>query len=164
MAMFQQISAACRRLDAQLLIAHCGGLNRAQERTLQERGATWVTDYAPQQWVLEQADVLVTHGGLNTVMDSIAARTPMLVMPVAFDQPGVAARVRYRGLGEQLHRRAGASAIHASLLRLLDQPTDPLLEVSAQLNSAGGINRASDVIEAVVRTHAPVVARTTHDL
>ncbi|WP_277302705.1 glycosyltransferase, partial [Pseudomonas viridiflava] len=69
LGMFKQMVVACQRLNAQLLIAHCGGLDAAQEQTLRQIGDVRVTAFAPQQWVLEQADVVITHGGLNTVMD-----------------------------------------------------------------------------------------------
>ncbi|SDH05408.1 glycosyltransferase, MGT family [Pseudomonas flavescens] len=148
--LFERIAKACRRLDGQLLIAHCGKLDAAQERRLIERGATWVTDFAPQQWALEQADAVITHGGLNTVMDAIAARTPMLVMPIAFDQQGVAARVAYRGVGSQLSRRASASRIEGALRALLAQPLPGFDPLSAELQQAGGAPRAADIVEAAL--------------
>lgn len=158
LGMFRQIAQACRRLNAQLLVAHCGGLTDAQARSLTRSGATWVTDFAPQQWALEKADAVVTHGGLNTVMDAIVARTPMLVMPIGFDQPGVAARVSYRGLGVQLSRRARARKIQDRLAQLLDHPRQAMDRLAAELEHAGGTAKAADIVEAVVRTGQPVLA------
>jgi zeaxanthin glucosyltransferase len=158
MGLFEQIAMACRQLDGQLLIAHCGLLDAAQERRLRDYGATWVTDFAPQQWALQQADAVVTHGGLNTVMDAIAAATPMLVMPIAFDQPGVAARVRHHGLGQQLHRRARSSRIARVLREVLQTPTHAFAPLSAELAGAGGTLKAADIIEIAVTTRQPVLA------
>ncbi|CAG8863328.1 Zeaxanthin glucosyltransferase [Pseudomonas fluorescens] len=148
--MFEQIATACRRLGAQLLVAHCGKLGRAHERRLVERGATWVTDFAPQQWALEQADAVVTHGGLNTVMDAIAARTPLLVMPIAFDQHGVAARVSHHKLGVKLHRWARAPRIAEALEGLLTKRAPALDALAAELQQAGGAPKAADIVEAVL--------------
>lgn len=156
-AMFKQIAMACRQLDAQVLIAHCGGLGSVDERRLQQAGATWVTDFAPQQWALEQADAVVSHGGLNTVMDAVAASTPMLIMPVAFDQPGVAARVSHSGIGLRLSRRAGASRIAAHLRRLMAHPIEPLQAMARSLAMAGGVQKAADIVEAAVGGGRPVV-------
>jgi len=164
MGMFKQIAMACQRLEAQLFIAHCGGLDSAQEQTLKQMGATWVTAFAPQQEVLQRADAVITHGGLNTVLDAIAAQTPMLVMPIAFDQPGVAARVSYRQLGVQLNRRARAAKIHAQLQQLLAQPREPLQHLAAELREAGGVSRAADIVEEVVCTHQPVYTGDVHAL
>ncbi len=162
--MFKQMVIACQRLGAQLLIAHCGGLDAAQEQTLRQMGDVRVTAFAPQQWMLEQADVVITHGGLNTVMDAIAACTPMLVMPIAFDQPGVAARVCYHRLGKHLHRRARAAKIHARLQHLLVHSDKPLRQLAKELDCAGGAARAADIAETVVRTRQPVFAGGVHAL
>lgn len=164
LGMFKQIALASRELNAQLLIAHCAALNAEQEDMLKRAGATWVTGFAPQQWALQQADAVVTHGGLNTVMDAIAALTPMLVMPIAFDQPGVAARVSYSGAGVQLHRLARAGKIARQLQHLLEQPLDPLQRMSADLKAAGGAQKAADIVEAVIRTGLPVLTGVAHDL
>lgn len=158
MDMFHRVAKACARLDAQLLVAHCGGLGPAQEDRLKRLGATWVTDFAPQQWVLEKADAVVTHGGLNTVMDAIKASTPMLVMPIGFDQPGVAARVIYAGAGLQLSRRAHAGKIHDALVQLLDYPVAPLQRLAQELEQAGGTPRAADIVETVIRSGQPAMA------
>jgi MGT family glycosyltransferase len=161
LGMFRQIAKACARLDAQLLIAHCGGLSPAQEERLRCNGATWVTDFAPQQWVLDHADAVVTHGGLNTVMDAIKARTPALVMPIGFDQPGVAARVKHAGVGVSLSRHARATAIHDALARLIEHPpAEPLHRLATALDQAGGTSRAADITEQVVRTGRPVPVET----
>lgn len=157
--MFRQIALACRRMDAQLLVAHCGGLGSIEERLLLQAGATWVTDFAPQRWALQQAEIAVTHGGLNTVMDAIAARTPVLVMPIAFDQPGVAARVAHAGIGLQLSRRAGASRIATRLERLQNHPSERLDALAEHLNRAGGVQHAADIVEAAVASGRPVLAR-----
>lgn len=157
MGMFEQIARACRQLGSQLLIAHCGKLDAIQAKRLIQLGATWVTDFAPQQWALQQADAVITHGGLNTVMDAIASRTPMLVMPIAFDQPGVAARVCYRDLGVQLHRRARSGRIAQALQRLFDTPPRGFATLSAQLAQAGGAQRGADIVEQALRTRQPVL-------
>jgi zeaxanthin glucosyltransferase len=148
--MFIQVAKACRRLNAQLLVAHCGGLAAGDVARLMAAGATWVTDFAPQRAVLARADILVTHGGLNTVLDAIAAGTPMLVLPIAFDQPGVAARVVHSGIGLRLGRRARAGSIAAALGRLAAWPGEPLRRLSAELAEAGGARRAALIAEQVM--------------
>lgn len=153
--LFEQIALACRRLDAQLLIAHCGKLDKDQERRLLEQGATWVTDFAPQQWALEHASAVVTHGGLNTVMDAIAAGTPMLVLPIAFDQHGVAARVSHHRLGVSLPRWTRAPRIARALERLLAGSAPGSAKLAEELRQAGGAPRAADIVEAVLDTGAP---------
>jgi MGT family glycosyltransferase len=152
--LFKRIARACRRLDAQLLVAHCGGLNAAQEQALRRAGASWVCAFAPQQEALARADAVVSHAGLNTVLDAIAARTPILALPIAFDQPGAASRILHAGVGLRASPRlAGAATIERQLRRLLREPQfrERLDVLGADLAQAGGTPRAADIVEAALR-------------
>ena len=55
----------------------------------------------PQLEVLRQADIFITHGGINSIKESIFAEVPMLMYPVHsdYDPKGNAVRVAYHGLG-----------------------------------------------------------------
>jgi MGT family glycosyltransferase len=55
---------------------------------------------APQLALLKRAALCITHGGLNTVLESLALGVPMVAIPNCFDQPGVAARIAYHRVGE----------------------------------------------------------------
>jgi MGT family glycosyltransferase len=152
--LFKRIAKACRRLDAQLLVAHCGGLNAAQEQALRRAGANWVCAFAPQQEALARADAVVSHAGLNTVLDAIAARTPILALPIAFDQPGAASRILHAGVGLRASPRlAGAATIERQLRRLLQEQRfrERLDVLGADLAQAGGTPRAADIVEAALR-------------
>lgn len=161
--LLRRIAAACRGQDVQVLIAHCGGLDAAQAASVAAAGATWVTDFAPQRAVLRRADAVITHGGLNTVMDAIETRTPMLALPITFDQPGVAARIHHAGIGVRVSRFACAGTIGRQLRRVLDDGSHAarLDALARRLVRAGGAVRAADVVETVIRTRAPVMAEVT---
>jgi zeaxanthin glucosyltransferase len=154
--LFKRIAKACRKIDAQLLVAHCGGLDAAQERALVRAGATWVTDFAPQAAVLARADAVVSHAGLNTVMDAIETRTPILALPIAFDQPGAASRVCHADIGVCGSARWSSAA---TLARMLDQLLTqsrfaaPLDRLAGEIRKAGGAPRAADIIEQALPSH-----------
>ena len=58
-------------------------------------------DTVPQLTALGRSSLFITHGGLNSIKESIALGVPMLVYPVDknWDQRGNAAKVVYHGLG-----------------------------------------------------------------
>ncbi|MGJ9418293.1 glycosyltransferase [Massilia sp. CMS3.1] len=158
---FKRIAKACRQLDAQLLIAHCGGLDERQAQALERLGATWVCAFAPQEAAIARADAVVSHAGLNTVMDAVAAHTPILALPIAFDQPGVAARIRHAGVGLSASPRfASATGLARQLRRLLDEPgfRERCAPLAAGVRSAGGSARAADIVEAALGLDARSVA------
>jgi len=53
----------------------------------------------PQLKLLRSAALMITHGGLNSVKECICLGVPMIVFPLAWDQPGNAARIAHHGLG-----------------------------------------------------------------
>lgn len=157
--LFRTIARACRQLNVRLLIAHCGGLNDDQVARLQRYGAD-VTDFADQPAVLRQAQAVITHGGLNTVMDAIESATPILTIPLAFDQPGVAARVVYSGIGRRASRFTTVSALAKNLNALLNDASyrQRLTLMQAQLAQAGGASCAAEVVEQALNSRHPILA------
>ncbi|KAA6474040.1 macrolide family glycosyltransferase [Bacillus swezeyi] len=52
-----------------------------------------IAPYVPQLDVLQEADVFITHGGMNSVNEGIHYQVPMVVLPHDKDQPMVAQRL-----------------------------------------------------------------------
>jgi UDP:flavonoid glycosyltransferase YjiC (YdhE family) len=73
----------------------------------------------PQLEVLKRCEVIITHGGLNSVLEAIDHKVPLLVYPLneRWDQNGNAARVEYYGVGLR-GRMQNAQA--GQILRQLD--------------------------------------------
>lgn len=60
-----------------------------------------VFSFVPQAELLKSVDLMINHGGLNTIKECIREGVPMVVYPLSldWDQPGNAARVVYHKLG-----------------------------------------------------------------
>jgi UDP:flavonoid glycosyltransferase YjiC (YdhE family) len=63
-------------------------------------------DYLPLSQVLPRAAALVSHGGIGTVSQALAAGIPQLVMPMAFDQYPNAARLVRLGVARSFPAKA----------------------------------------------------------
>jgi UDP:flavonoid glycosyltransferase YjiC (YdhE family) len=61
-----------------------------------------VDGYVDQWQVLREADVFVTHQGLNSTHEAIFNRVPMLSYPFFWDQPALAETCRRLGLAVPL--------------------------------------------------------------
>lgn len=111
------------------VIAAVGDL--AEELALPDEVLT--APYLPQREVLERADVFITHGGYNSVAESIRAATPMLVVPLAVDQPLQAYYVGRAGFGTALEPTGVTEqAVADAVTDLLD----PAQEYRARLRAA----------------------------
>ena len=78
----------------------------------------------PQLHILSSCDLVITHGGFNTVKECLEAGVPMLVYPLneQVDQPGNAARVVSHGAGLRGNKQDSAATIRRKVLHLLDNP------------------------------------------
>ncbi|MDB5890792.1 MAG: putative zeaxanthin b-glucosyltransferase, Glycosyltransferase Family 1 [Polaromonas sp.] len=160
LGLFMRIARACKALDVQLLLAHCNRLGAAEAAALKKAGATWVCGFAPQRAALAQANAAVTHAGLNTVLDAFDAATPLLALPIAFDQPGVAARVVHAGAGLRLlPALASTAAITRALRRVLHEPAfaERSHALGEDVRQSGGVEMAADIVEAAALLRQPVL-------
>jgi hypothetical protein len=58
-----------------------------------------VRDYVPQVALLDRVDAVVSHGGHNTVCESLARGRPLVLAPIRDDQPIIAQQVVDAGAG-----------------------------------------------------------------
>ncbi|MEH6719763.1 MAG: glycosyltransferase [Aurantimonas endophytica] len=149
-SIFRAVAQACRELGVRCVIAHCGGLSPSEAGRIE---ADLVTDFVPQEKILRSASVCVTHAGMNTVLDSLAAGVPMLAVPIAFDQPGIAARIVHHGVGERLSRvLVSPGRVKASLARLLAEASfrDKASAIGRDIAASGGVALAADIVEEAI--------------
>jgi MGT family glycosyltransferase len=97
---FEDIATACADFDAQLVIS-LGGATKVEALPVL-KGNPLVVEYAPQLEILQKATLMITHAGMNTSMECLTNGVPMVAIPVANDQPGVAARIAWSGCGEAI--------------------------------------------------------------
>jgi UDP:flavonoid glycosyltransferase YjiC (YdhE family) len=108
--------------------------------------------YAPFSQVLPRCAALVHHGGIGSCAQGLAAGVPQLVMPMGFDQPDNAARLKFLGVGQWVTpRRFTGKRVARVLSRLLDSPTTAAAtyKYAQRLKENGALPQACDVIEAV---------------
>lgn len=145
---FYKIAAACEGLDAQLVLSHGGGMSSAEEQDLP--GNPLVVSWAPQLKLLAHASLVITHGGLNTVLDALSFGVPMVAIPIAFEQGAIAARIRWTGAGEVIPiRRLTVPKLRAAVQKVLSTPSyaTSALRISQSIERAGGIEKAAGLIE-----------------
>jgi zeaxanthin glucosyltransferase len=82
-----------------------------------------VVDKAPQIELLKRAALCITHAGLNTTLESLAQGVPMVAIPIAYDQFGVAVRIAYHGVGESLQvDDLSVDGLYALIQKVLNTP------------------------------------------
>jgi zeaxanthin glucosyltransferase len=145
---FRCFAEACQGLDAQLVITHGGGLDESTVASLP--GKPLVVSYAPQLQVLARASLTLTHAGLNTVLDSLSCGVPLVAVPITYEQPAIAMRVRWTGVGQVVpFAKLNVQRLREAVRNVLDDRSFAVQaqKVAESIRIAGGAARAADIIE-----------------
>jgi zeaxanthin glucosyltransferase len=120
-ATLRNVALASARLGFQAVLSLGNAREPDQGNSLPER--TILVRNAPQLALLARAQIVVTHAGPNTALESLLHGKPMLALPITLDQPAVASRLAQAGAAEVLARgQRGEEDIFLALERLWKQP------------------------------------------
>jgi len=114
-----------------------------------------VRGWVPQLDVLRRASAFVSHGGMNSVSESLAAGVPLVVVPQMGEQEMIAMRVEQLGAGLRLDRDAiTPSVLREMIHRVLDDSrfADGAARVRRSFEEAGGLPEAVTAIQSFVES------------
>ena len=114
----------------------------------------WGAEFLPQTRILPLVDLVITHGGNNTVTEALHFGKPMILLPLFWDQHDNAQRVHETGFGVRLDTYGfSEEQMQAALHQLLGDAglRDHLDGISREIRSRNGVAAAAQRIEAAAR-------------
>jgi len=136
-----EMIAACRKRNWRAVIIGPG----ADMLPDNLQGQFHVLKYAEFSSFLHLCRAIIHHGGIGTTAEAFRAGIPQLIMPLAFDQPDNAARVRKSGVGDFIMpREFKTERIIKTLSGLIDSE-DTLMNcrrIAAMFSTSDGIENA----------------------
>jgi zeaxanthin glucosyltransferase len=151
---FRTIADACSALNVQLVLS-LGGGRLLPEDFESLPGDPLVVHYAPQLHLLQMARLTITHAGLNTTLESLAAGVPMVAIPLANDEFGVAARIKWTQTGAVLSlKHLSKIGLRNLIQRVLEDPKYRFAaqRMKAAIEKINGAETAAGIIEAQIRS------------
>jgi MGT family glycosyltransferase len=115
---------------------------------------TAIYDWVPQVEILKRASLFISHGGLNSIHDSLYLGVPILLVPQQAEQTINAMRVVELGAGLMLKKsQITAETMRDTAARLLRESDfkTQAKQIGETFREAGGAARAADEVEALLR-------------
>lgn len=145
----EESAAAARRLGRRAVLVLGDPCTRPA--SLPEGVAAF--DYAPFGLLFPRALALVYPGGIGTTGLALRNGVPMLVMPLAHEQPDTADRLMRLGVARTISRRRyGADRVARELTQLLGEEAYArrAAELAGHVRAEDGVGTACDALEAVL--------------
>nr|WP_232090899.1 glycosyltransferase [Sphingomonas sp. HMP9] len=150
-SLFAAMTAACAAVGARAVVAHGGGLSDREANSLP--GNPLVRAFWCQTRILPFCSAAILHGGFNTVLDALAAGVPIVAVPLAFEQPATAARLKRIGAARIVSAAdAGRGGLEPALRLVLDDPQyrHAARLLATDMAGAGGAVEAAALVDAAL--------------
>ena len=123
---------------------------RADEYDLPDN--MWGAAMVPQTAIVPLCDLVICHGGNNTVCEAVHFGKPLVVLPLFWDQYDNAQRVAETGFGVRLPTYAFVDdELRGAIDRLLGDADlrGRMARIGAEIRARDGVAKAADAIESV---------------
>lgn len=109
-----------------------------------------VSGFVPQAELMPKMDVVICHGGFNTVNDTFINGLPMLITPIAYDHFHTAKLIENAGCGLKIrYKRLRIEDLKQTIFELLENPQyrNAALRIKDTFIAAGGNDKAVELLE-----------------
>ncbi len=148
---YQRIVRAFRGVKARLVLNLGGRGVREELRGLVDNAV--IVPHAPQVRLIKMSCLVITHGGLNTVLESLKLGKPLLAIPLEADQHGIAARMVRAKVAKTIPlRRLSEESLRACIDEMLTAPSysERARAIGIALSKQSGAKAAADIVEEVL--------------
>jgi MGT family glycosyltransferase len=117
--------------------------------------------YIPQSLLFPRCDLVISHGGSNTMMAALAHGIPQVMVPIAADQPDNAARCEAAGVARVVPlAEATAASIREAALAVLADPSyrRAAERIRDEMATLSGPEHTVSLLERLARDRVPISA------
>ena len=117
-------------------------------------GNVLMVPWVPMLALLPRLDAVISHGGMNTVSETLAHGVPLVIAPIRHDQPVVASQVARAGAGIRVpFSRVRPAQLREALVTILDDPSyrHAAERIRESFAAAGGAPAAAARLECLAQ-------------
>lgn len=119
----------------------------------------YIERYIPQSLLMPYCDLVITHGGANTVMGAIVQQLPLIIIPQGADQPEHALRCAALQIGHVINAAEfTASGLAKTVSEVLSHPgyRQNLRRLHEEIGALPSIEDAVSLLERLARERRPL--------
>lgn len=156
--LFKSVAEALKNLNVQLIFSVSELYNENFEKNFPDDSI--ILPYVPQLDVLKEVDIMVSHGGANSVLECLSKGIPMALLPLCNDQFLQAKFINRAKTGIVLDAyNPNISVYKTELAKLLED--DSIYSINTNLimesfKKYGGVKQASELICKLLETKEPL--------
>jgi MGT family glycosyltransferase len=159
---YQNIIRALQENPHYQIIVSAGG---AYDKVSRKRynSNVMLFESVPQAELLNRIDLVVSHGGNNTLNETLYYGKPVIVLPVGGEQHDNASRIEFHGLGYRIDMALLSAGTLCNVVEKLRKDTElnqKLKKVSNQLIESEGATASVSLIEWVMENKKPFTKKS----
>lgn len=147
--LYQKVADAFKELKEYQLVMSLGN-SEIEPESIQRYNGAIVAKFLPQPELLKRAVLCITHAGFNTTIESLSEGLPLIAMPVGNDQPAIASRIKWHGIGVVLNtKKVTVKKLIRSIKNVLKNPfyKEAAKKMQRSLAKTKGLPEAVHLIE-----------------
>ena len=151
---FELIIDALRDEDVELILA----VGQDPDAFGPQSRNVHIEHYVPQTQMLPYCDVFISHGGFNSVKESLSCGVPLVVLPIMSDEPYSAERCQALGLGRAVGpAERSAETVRDAVRAVLSDSSyrERAEEFRAEMEALPGAEQIVELLTSLTATHAP---------
>lgn len=157
-SLVNSIMEQLRDEDIQLIVSTGGGIDLSK---IKEYPESWIVQqFVPQQLLMKEIDIFITHCGGNSVMDALVNGLPMLTLPQGADQFNNAVRVEELNMAIRLNQEdVNNGLVREKFLELVNNPVYKQVAQGFKQEYAkyDGPRQTAELIERLAKEKRPIL-------
>lgn len=154
-SLFNKCIKALEGIDCQIILSTGRGFDLSKLNNIPDNFT--VAEFVPQLEILKEASLFITHGGANSIYESLYYQVPMVVIPQVFDEfmGGYLVEKSETGINLKVPNPE-ISEIKVAIRSVLKETTykDNCKRIKNSLTKTGGLKKCIEEIDSYVRRYS----------